>query len=192
MSYEQDQALRHKLRNGLAQEIGNELGEGWVGTPDAWHSAELHGPDGMRLDLDVSRTRGSLHIQGMFRHLKHAADIYMSDIRYPGINVSVDRGAVVIAREIKRRLMPDYLHAFAAVQSRIKRYEQMLRERGEMVEWIAGITKTEPHAHGEYVYLYPRVGPSTGKIRIDPGGHVSIEIAGDFQDLGRILAGFEN
>lgn len=99
-----------------AEQLATALGAGWiVGKTNGSHYAELRGSDGI---IYISTQYGdkNLRIAGHFP--------YHSDVRHPNghsIGVNPARPFVEIAREIKRRLLPDFRAAreeyFAAVQA---------------------------------------------------------------------------
>ncbi len=96
----------------LAKQLAKELGEGWSGGPGYHnHDAFIHGPNDERLQLlDESwrnRGRGRVYIIGSLRHY----DGLSHGVTGGEISVSASRPVDHLARDISRRLLPDYREA---------------------------------------------------------------------------------
>jgi hypothetical protein len=99
----------------LLPEVAKRLGAGWTYTPDpesSWKNHMLRGPSGEELHIGPSQNQdGKLYVSG-------SSDAYSTLSRYeteaapmPNIGVAYARGAEAIAREIQRRILPDYYKA---------------------------------------------------------------------------------
>lgn len=117
--YAMDSADRERLLakqvKELAIAVALLLGLGWdvakrdFSTTDRFY---LTGPGGEHIDLDIApATRDKLHISGTIPNRN--PETKWGEGAGVSIQVAHSRGAVVIAKEIKRRFLPDYQKALA-------------------------------------------------------------------------------
>jgi len=101
----------------LQQKIANLFGHPWtIGKPAMPHHFEVQRPDGSCLYFAAGHIRGKWHIGGEFP--RHGSDWFAPAVRQT-INVSRERSAADIVKEVKRRLLPWYDVAYeVAVQQK--------------------------------------------------------------------------
>ena len=123
----------------LAKDVATELGklrkEGWT-SGDGWHTSQkrLTGPDGAELFVNVNEMqhRGRLLASGN----------YPKTNGRPGresISVGLTRPAAAIAKEINRRLLPEYLANLAEVHHYNDTERTQHEERGGVMAKVAGL-----------------------------------------------------
>ena len=134
MGYEENLAIERAERNevykriaAVAGVVAGELGEGW--SVSHLHndmndgSVELNHTDGRNIGFYWCRYsfKGKLEIKGYYNYGSSDLGISLShrDVR-PDINVSLDRGGVAIAKDIKRRFLADYTKLFLEVSERVR------------------------------------------------------------------------
>lgn len=130
MSYTKIDILRQ-----TAGMIATALGDGWSVDTDRdieW-STSLNGPNGAQLFIaSADRTYDTvdrLEISCTYnRVLKQGTDTPYGTT-YPKITVKRDRGPDVIAREITRRLLPEYLPQLTKVQGSVSEDESAFEAR---------------------------------------------------------------
>jgi hypothetical protein len=104
----------------LAAEVAGELGDGWSVDPH-WNAngSMLDHTDSRRLHICTSRwpqnRAGRVIISGV---LPYRPGSYIEPGSHKEITVAAERGAAVIAREINRRLMPEYIEALSKIRAR--------------------------------------------------------------------------
>jgi hypothetical protein len=160
----------------LAREAAAELGDAWSVNSDMdTFGVHLHGPDGQRLHFRESRDkRGAVTISPTY---PHPTAYYFQGEQHKAINVRADRGARVIAGEIRRRLMPEYVATLAEVRKADERhsaayaarekyvaevYQIIGKDRPVLKDWQQSRAEQDTHSH---VDLYGTGGGS---------GHVDV------------------
>lgn len=133
----------------LCADIAKELGEGWsAASREGMTGAYLVHSDGRELHVwNGWNNHGKLAISGNFTRDMH--DVYWfknEDYKTnQDINVRADRGAVVIAREITRRLLPQYTETFARAQAAVTEQREAMAKREDVAGWFyAMLGKTPP------------------------------------------------
>jgi len=128
-----------------AENIAKALGEGWKRstrfdeTDSSWR-AELEGPDNQVLFL--SSTWGGkdrLFISGELVRYSQSGDLPYGMSR-PSITVSIEKSAQQVARDITKRLIPDYLPKLAEVLKRKAERETFESNRKSLADQVAEIT----------------------------------------------------
>jgi len=73
---------------------------------------KIAGPDGSSISFHLDERKGEIKVSGNF--IDYAGHWYPSDCtrRVPGINIGVTRSPEQAARDIARRLLPDYLEVY--------------------------------------------------------------------------------
>lgn len=139
-------------------------------------SAQIDGPDGEELHVSLDGDKAVIYGSFKTRDVKgNYFDPHPE--KRPEIKVTAARGVVVIAREIKRRLLPEYVAAFARVRARLEQYNNYLSERRSDLETILA-ELDKPHEEASH-----RDGKAYGYIRpradvLDPRGEpqeISVE-----------------
>lgn len=107
---------RNELR-ALAADVAAALGDGW-GVETEWDGSDpaIRHIDGRRLHIHAPQyphaMRGKITVSGDYPYRPGA---YIEPGNRAEIGISASRGAVVIAREISRRLLPDYTERWLKV-----------------------------------------------------------------------------
>lgn len=124
--------LPREEMSALTANIAVSLGDGWSGVVDdyAW-SATLSGPDGAAVWLSPGDDGAKLEIHGNYPD----NDAY--DVKHVRIGVSVSRGAATIAREITRRVLPEYLTELSRIQAHIADRAAMKAKRRAFADELA-------------------------------------------------------
>lgn len=166
----------------LVDQVATELGGEWTKEPpsDDHVGAYLVGPDNARLFVRrAERDRTRVAVLGRYPQ---------TDFRAPsiGIKVARDRGPTVIAAEIRRRLLPDYLVNLARVVERNRERDQAAASRthnaGELAKTLPGATVQDDGHHGTTrVHWYKPY-----KTQGDPPSEVTVEMAFDGQRAYRL------
>lgn len=122
------------------------LGDGWKidPDPDSTWQVRIDGPDGEKLMLsrgdknwrtdDVNR----IGISGAYFHLIDNNDQLPYKLRRPSITVARSRGPEVIAKEITKRLLPDYRADIADVRASVTDHQDADNARAALAERIGG------------------------------------------------------
>ena len=106
----------------LAQDIAKELGDGWTFKPldEPYPTQYITGPNEAELAIRIETygsRKGRIEVHGNFHIGRNREFIDVRDwnhttserCKLPEISVSGNRGAEAIAKEIKRRFLPEYL-----------------------------------------------------------------------------------
>jgi len=129
---------RNSERHDLAREVAGHLGPDWSAEDpgDDYPGAYLNGPDQARLYLrGIWNDATRVQVAGGYpqNHQRPAAH---------SITVALSRGAAAIAREITRRLLPDYLATLKGVIAENHRDQQAAERRahnaGELAKLLPG------------------------------------------------------
>lgn len=124
----------------LTNELSQHLPEGW--SPHDTHPA-INGPDGMCLLLANGRPRG--RVEGLLPSVpNHCFSLSEEQHRQASIGVNLTRSPEAIARDITRRLLPQYEPLFRDVAEARQEYEQQQADRQDLAD-RAGQLFSEPH-----------------------------------------------
>jgi len=185
-----------ELMKGIALNL-SELTARWeVGYIDKHkHTATLKGPNGAELgfrgngyDLEES---SRLNISGVYPNYKGHCPLSFTfqytDAKRPHITVAVDRGTSTIADDIRRRLLPDYLHWLEVAHERIEEYkanEEKIRTRTRRIAAAFGVDEESIRWNqgGGNVNSRPTFYTVIGDARI------SLEVLGDDVSLEILYA----
>lgn len=162
----------------LATQVAAELGEGWALADCDRRSSGIHivNPEGVYLFLrdpdeyghGRSNEKGKVRISGSFTKSPgyQAGDgpHYGLHRHAPEIMVSTSRGAAVIAKEIRRRLLAEVEEGFAEARANIARRVANEGARKAVTEELAGILHS-PHHNVE-----------SGRVSWDGEGYGSITV----------------
>jgi hypothetical protein len=153
--YQKEQQVKNGALSALTAEIAKELGAPWKVRPlrpdrdeenyptrwivngegaELWVRIEEYGAQKGRVKVS-----GSLHINGQFQ------TVYENGNRasVPDISVNPERGVAVIAKEIKRRLLPDYLRVLAFALAQADRHNQQTKARQQAIRELLALTGGE-------------------------------------------------
>lgn len=125
----------------LASDVAAALGDGWRSEydPDSFgrYRATLHGPDDAKILMwrDRYGNDGKLTVSGSY------PDNNAYDVKHVKIGIGETRGAAVIAREIQRRLLPDYLPELVRIKKDNARRTDNRAARLRLAEELAGPIK---------------------------------------------------
>jgi hypothetical protein len=165
--------------------IAAAMGEGWSVDDDPrfaeYPGAYLMGPDDVRIYLrfEPHGHKGKVAVHTAFPDSYRR--VYTSDIPDLTIYVGKDRGPDVIAKEIKRRFLPDYLPALALIRERVAEHEAGERESARVCALLAAIPGWSEH--GETFY-----GPHGMRIDVRWGGSINFERGSLPVELGLAVA----
>lgn len=168
-----------------AKNIANALGDGWKRSNrfdemDFSWRAVLEGPDHQELFIsNACAGKGRLYIGGS---IPAGAD-WGYGVSRPEITVDENKSAQQVAKDITRRLLPDYLPKLAVVLKRVAVHNTFVISRDEVLKAVAKLTKGR--IQGEMVY--------TGSWDLQVSGPDSIRLYGNdlyltFEQLEKIQA----
>jgi hypothetical protein len=136
-----------KAAQYLARDLAEALGDDWHWEkPDEDHvMGFIDGPDGRKLGVHID-TYGKQEgkkgeIRGMLPQRDAKGDYFSTSIEVPSIGFTVARGVDAIARDVQRRLLPDYEVAFQRTQEALARRNEYL---AETTDSIAAIVEAVP------------------------------------------------
>ena len=125
-----------------AENIAKALGEGWKRstrfdeTDSSWR-AELEGPDNQVLFLSSTWAgKQRLYIAGSIPQ----GTEWPYQVTRPEITVNIEKSAQQVARDITKRLIPDYLPKLAEVLKRKAERETFESNRKSLADQVAEIT----------------------------------------------------
>ncbi|MFI6512896.1 hypothetical protein ACIBCT_35305 [Streptosporangium sp. NPDC050855] len=174
----------------IATDVAREMGN-WT-IRDGYMNGQFFIADENKelcLMFDLTHETGRLSISASYP--KNSSVVH--GIKGYSIRVSYKRGAVVIAREIKRRLMPDYLRELESVVTRIAAHEAEERRQATIAQTVAtalGVDCPETvHPSGVYVrsgWCGPKAPVTRSEFRVMSGSSVAIEIKTDGEVAAKI------
>jgi hypothetical protein len=189
--WQQERQERAQQFATLVEAVRRELGPGWTasgrGAGDIYGDAPTYLTKGdvrlhlSRQDYGSAAERGRLEVSGSYHHLtEHLKQGYRSlrdyglikyDEKEPRIGVAVARGALAIAKDIQRRLLPD-----------VERMTAGMKEKA--AEALAGQELTRINAdrlaaavHGRV--LEDRITSHEAPVYANNGVYLSARVAGD-------------
>ncbi|MFY1620071.1 hypothetical protein [Micromonospora sp. WMMD736] len=192
--------LAEEARKGLpelAATVARELGEGWQATHDEhtrWF--DLKGPDGEWLMINIdSHAPERVDIDSRLPREIHASGADTHGLRTPEISVALRRGAVTIAKEINRRLLPDYRDILLTARKLATNALRDRAERDDVARTAAELLGVQRFGAGEpsnplhsVYFRRHHQGRGMTSVEIRPGGYVRIETNGDIEDMRDVLA----
>lgn len=162
----------------IGAEVAQALGEGWSinNNSESW-GANLIGPNDedifIRLETYGAK-KGRLTISGNYPGTHEQ----QRRVERHRIGVSADRSATAIAREIERRLLPDYRESLATVRMIIaldEHYDAIRQEVGQEFATLLGTSFRAPQ--NEVTYPLSREG--YGSIKLSHSGATAdVELRG--------------
>lgn len=166
LTFEERQELERQQRRANAQQIKaaadevlRELGEGWSVTAreDSWtiapdsHFYEFRHTDGRQFsfDGDAYACKGKVHVSGRYDFgPSHLGLGFPYGKSRPGISMSISRGGVAMAKDIKRRFLPEYTALFQEIADRVKVHLQAYNEKASAAEFLGALAGAKVSAHG--------------------------------------------
>lgn len=117
---------------------------------DGW-TAVLEGPHGMGLEIRRSSRNEPGTIEGVFPKLPGDKDPYLTqeDKERCRIGATLTRPPHVLARDIERRLLPDYAQIFARVSPQVKEAHKSHRWAESLLEEIVSICGSKPRTDSQ-------------------------------------------
>jgi hypothetical protein len=184
--YQKKQAAERVVREHAVQAIAAELhlrDGAWRWAPADGDSERdtIRHTSGAELffRMDSYDVRGRIEIRGSF-HIKQHGNLY-EHIPYDdrqarlGITVARDRNAEAVAREIQRRLIPEYLRIYTVAVERKRKADYNRGVACSIAEQVAKLvgddhfTQRNEHRNGEYVAYGSGI---TVKISTHSGGSI--------------------
>lgn len=155
---------------------------------------ELAGPDGAVLTISGGTfdSNGKVHVHGSFTDRHEGVQFWYvpSDAVNPSINVSASRGAHGVAKEIARRLLPEYVKLLVACNEaralHVKRQARARWAAEEIADFIGSSPSNisrerEGLAHNVNVYRSASLAGSLVDVKVgvdyddEPKAHVRID-----------------
>ncbi len=105
----------------LTRDVARYLGQKWTveSYEDITNQAWLQHKNGWRLYMSSGRDRRRIKISGQY---EQAGWWNLTRVENPRITVARQRGATVIAKEIQRRLLPEYSQWFTEIEAKHREY----------------------------------------------------------------------
>ena len=157
----------------LAQRIAEHL-PGWTAVPeDGRWMAYLTHPDGPKLAL--RHDKGRLNVMGTWP-FSHGEHFYPRD-KSADISCALSRGPLAIAKDIERRLLPEYLPLWAEQDSRRRDVEKSNQKAEALMcrlEELLGHAHRDHSRHGRNDTMHMYHGDFTFAVR--RYGSVKIEV----------------
>ena len=161
----------------LARELANALGRGWHWKePDeSFPTGYVQGPDGRELGVSIETygsRKGKVEIRGVLPRRDAKGDYFDAGVKAPSIGVGGDRGIDAIARDVQRRLLPDYEDVFARANEALARRNEYLAATTDSISAIVrevSELEWDRRARDE----------SSAAFEIEAGGYGDIKAYGD-------------
>jgi len=111
------------------------------------HNIMADGPEGMRICIEPGRKAGRLAIHGTYPYIpgRHAG----TRLKRVEITVAASRGPDAIAREIERRVLPEYRKILAGYHAELGEEEEMRRRRDAFAAKILRIAPGATATHDQ-------------------------------------------
>ena len=175
---------------GLAQAVAAALGAPWAFTEADEHEpprclwARIARPDGAEISVHLNTyPKPRLNISGVYPRGPNGRDYGPWDsTKRPSMGVAPDRPAAVIAKEIARRLLPEYLPLYAkAVQDKAA-YDAGAGVQQGVASRLAFTLGLPPRAHpadsqSVQIHVYQTDG-CYGEFTVSNGGGVQVKLTG--------------
>jgi hypothetical protein len=166
----------------IASPVAEALGYELVGRDDT-HVAEMLSPEGFRVYLNPGWQGGydKLSISVDWPRDDNGQQVMSSyDARTPRINVSMSRRPGEIAKEIERRLLPDWLPMWEEAQRRIassrRKHEGDTKSNAVRLAEIVGVDASEVDRNGRFSLYRSEIFPeSISDVKVS-GDSVTLEL----------------
>ena len=171
-----------KLAREVAAALGDLPGREWqhdIGWPG--FGERISGPSDRFITLTVPyNTRGQVEISGSYP----AGSSAMYDLKHFEITVRADRGAEVIAKEITRRLMPDYLAELARLKVWLANQADRAERQRQLADRISVATDLDyRHVGQTYMFHYYRQGGLSFRLEVSTSSTIRVEHLYDSEDV---------
>jgi len=185
---EREEKARH-LRD-FVQQIANRLREPWQVSGE--DKTDIVNGAGAKLHISIDRDRvsifGGLHIgkNGSYETVWENG----RRAEVPHITVALTRGVDTVAKEIQRRVLPEYLRILALAQAQIERSNQRRANIQAHLTKLAAIThdflnfREEPER--ESYSFYETNGPH-GDVQVHGDGEVSLKFTCSMEEGETLL-----
>jgi hypothetical protein len=142
----------------LVSDLPKELGQNWKLTryknDTPWYAEITHLVSGA-LSLHLGEWKGRVSIAGVYDDRVEGRQVWYksSSEPWPSISVAVTREAKAVAREVERRLLPDYSRLHAECEKRVAEYKTLLAASKATAELVAQMIGGKVyHTEGSYEY----------------------------------------
>jgi hypothetical protein len=142
-AYQEQQVIKNGRLSALTAEIAQALGAPWKVKPpragyddESYPSRYIVNGEGAELVIRIEEygaKKGRVNVYGSLnigRHWQYET-VYENGnrVNVPDISVNPERGVEVIAKEIKRRLIPEYLRVLGLAQAQVKKANERTAAR---------------------------------------------------------------
>jgi hypothetical protein len=192
-----DQWEHVERTHAYAAEVAKALGDGWTYTrtfdgdgKPTWF-ATLTGPNGASLHLSRESRTGRYQWSGNYPRDAKGQDHKPYNATRPEISTSPEKTPVQAARDITRRLLPDYLALLARCQEGVDAANTYVDTTARNVARLAEILGREPDKRPTSgseasVRFYWRGGDTYGDVMVN-GNHVRIDVKLPMDQAERLL-----
>jgi len=187
--WQEKQILKNGALTALTAEIAAALGAPWKARPlredrdeASYPSRWIVNGEGAELVVKIEEygaKKGRVNIYGSLHIGNEYVTVYENGNRVssPDISVNPERGVEVIAKEIKRRLIPEYLRVLALAQAKVKSDNEATARRQAAIRKLVAVTGAEPpdfakERDKDRFYLR---GWRSGDVRVSYDGSVNFE-----------------
>lgn len=144
-----DPIERKNFLRSVGEQVAPRLGDGWSLHPNNGEYndeyRELHGPNGQALYFafkdDTKLTFGPRWPKDETGRESFPRG-YQNEPKVEGIKVSIEKTPEIIARDIQRRLLPQYQATLAAIQKRLEESSSYEKKRAANLERLAKVVGT--------------------------------------------------
>jgi hypothetical protein len=148
-----ERAERFKLLASTAVVVAAAMGAGWSVEPHKYSEfgddsdVYLRHTDGRRINLSIStyNYKGMVDVSGSYDYGDSSLGVgFPRDVSHPGISVGLTRGGEVIAKEIKRRFLPDFDAVHARIAESIRKSTVYRDTQEGITARLAALAGAEP------------------------------------------------
>lgn len=148
MTYQEEQEAKTKALTELTTGLAKELGAPWKVIPNEERNYPTHkieNGDGAVLWVSIiwnhkdrANISGSLFLGRGNQHVT----VYENNERakVPDITVALARGPAAIAKDVQRRLLPEYLRILELAKAQVKRENETTAKRQANIRKLAAVT----------------------------------------------------
>jgi len=162
MTWQEEQQTEQKILSTLARGVAQELGAGWAYNPSEFDTHVSHyvtGPNHQKIGLHlVWNHKDRVSVGGVLENGLHNFKRYNDNL--PDITVAWARGPVVVANEIRRRVLPAYVEVLGRAMESKQASEQRERQTQDNCDQLAALLAAKG---------YCRVSKEKDFIGIDEG-----------------------
>jgi len=158
----------------VTQELNRLTGQEWEATNETAYNTPRYKitlKDGNGESLYFRIQNGKINIFCCF----HVNREYLEPNYYPSINCSLKKTPLQLAKDIKRRLLPDYLEEFTKAYAIYIKWQEIYRKQAEILNKFSKLTgaNEEFHPKGkETLHLYGKI----NKIQVSTSEKVYMEL----------------